>query len=162
MKNFATTHGMSKTRLYKIYKSIKQRCYNKNNPAYKYYGDKGVTLYEDWKNDYMSFHNWAMKNGFDESAEIGKCTIDRIDPNGNYEPNNCRWVTIKKQQNNKVNSAFITIGNQRMTVAEWADYLSTNKPTLYSKFYRLFEQLNIDTDNIYEVEFKLISKDNQK
>ena len=94
-------HGLSKSKIYHVYKTIKQRCYNKNNPKYNLYGDKGIKMCDEWKNDFIAFHDWAYANGYDENAELMKCTIDRIDNDGNYEPSNCRWVTMKVQRMNQ-------------------------------------------------------------
>ena len=89
------THGKSHTKLYYIWQDMRKRCDNKNHHAYKYYGERGITYCNDWKN-YENFYNWAINNGY----KIG-LTIDRIDNNGNYEPNNCRWVTMEIQNRNK-------------------------------------------------------------
>ena len=144
-----TTHGGSGTRLYSIFKGMSQRCYNKGNPAYVYYGNKGVEICKEWKNDFSVFREWSEKNGYTDET-----SIDRIDPNGNYEPDNCRWVSMQKQQNNKLNSAFITINGEKLTIAEWAEKNGTNKQTLYSKFYRLFKQLGLSNNEITEISIK--------
>jgi hypothetical protein len=96
-----STHGKSNTRLYQIWSAMKRRCFNKNTKDYKNYGGRGIKICESWKNDYTNFEKWALKNGYDESAPYGDCTIDRIDVDGNYEPTNCRWVDLKVQANNK-------------------------------------------------------------
>ena len=96
-----TTHGKRYTRLYHVWCGIKQRCYNVNSHKYKNYGGRSIIMCDEWKDDFMSFYNWAMQKGYDENALYGKCTIDRIDVNGNYEPSNCRWVDMKIQSNNK-------------------------------------------------------------
>ena len=77
-----------------------RRCETSTDKEYKYYGAKGVAVCEAW-HDYILFKKWALDNGYDENAKYGDCTIDRINPNGNYEPSNCRWVDMKTQNNNK-------------------------------------------------------------
>lgn len=95
-----TTHGSSKTRLYGIWKGINKRCYGKNEPAYANYGGRGIRVCEEWRNDYESFRDWALDSGYDEDAPYGTCTIDRIDVDGDYEPSNCRWVSLSVQARN--------------------------------------------------------------
>lgn len=102
-------HGLSNKcgRLYPLWKSIKYRCFCKNAKEYKNYGGRGITMCDEWKDDFVSFYNWAIENGYKEektSKGINILTIDRIDVNGNYEPNNCRFITNKEQANNKRNS----------------------------------------------------------
>ena len=92
-------HGKRNERIYGIYCGIKARCYNANNPAYIYYGAKGVTICKEWQENFMNFYDWAMTHGYKENL-----TIDRINPFGNYEPSNCRWITLSEQASNKRNS----------------------------------------------------------
>ena len=108
------THNQSKTRLYKIYMGIKKRCYNENAEMYSYYGGKGIKLCEEWQ-DFEPFMKWAQENGYSEEL-----SIDRIDSNGNYEPNNCRWVDAFTQANNKSNNTVLEFAGERKTIAEWA------------------------------------------
>lgn len=92
-----TTHGESKSRLYNIWNCMKQRCGNKNNHNFKEYGARGITVCEEWKNSFEVFYKWAMENGYKPDAKRGECTLDRIDNNGNYCPDNCRWTSMKNQ-----------------------------------------------------------------
>lgn len=83
-------------KLYHTWNGIKYRCYNPNSKDYKHYGGRGVRMCNEWLNDFMTFRSWALENGFSENL-----TIDRVDVNGNYEPSNCRWVTVAEQNRNK-------------------------------------------------------------
>lgn len=91
-----STHGLSKTRLFKIWAGMKTRCYNPNSSRYADWGGRGIEICEEWKNDFMVFHDWAISNGYREDL-----TIDRIDNDGNYCPENCRWITTAEQNQNK-------------------------------------------------------------
>lgn len=127
MENLLTTHGLAfdkdhhRTRLYSIYHGMKTRCYNKNVPHYYRYGGKGVKICDEWldpKTGFESFYNWAMSNGYRDDL-----TIDRIDNNGNYCPENCRWATYEEQANNLEKNVYITSGYCTFTMALWAKIL---------------------------------------
>lgn len=91
-----TTHGMNRTRLHRIWIGMKNRCCNPNNAGFEYWGARGIKVCDDWKNDFQSFYEWAISNGYADNL-----SIDRIDPNGNYEPSNCRWATAHEQRINQ-------------------------------------------------------------
>lgn len=122
------THGMTNTRLFNIWQSMKQRCYCKTNDKYKYYGERKIKVCDEWLNDFMNFYNWAINNKYNE-----KLTIDRIDVNGDYEPNNCRWVTMLEQANNKRNNKLITYNGITDTLANWSKKYNINSTTLSNR-----------------------------
>lgn len=121
-------HLKTDTRLFRIWNGIKGRCFNKNNNKFKNYGGRGISIYEEWKNDFKAFYDWSMANGYQEDL-----TIDRIDNNGNYEPNNCRWVSQKVQQNNKSNSCLIEYNGKSLTLSQWAELYGLNYSTVKSR-----------------------------
>lgn len=112
-KNGRYLHGKCRTRLYKIFSMMKDRCYNPKSSAYPYYGGKGITICREWIDDFMNFYNWAMANGYKENL-----TIERINVNGNYEPDNCEWIPQKEQMRNRTNSHFVQYNGETMTLTE--------------------------------------------
>jgi hypothetical protein len=82
---------------------MRQRCNDKNHTSYHNYGGRGISVCPEW-DDFEAFESWALVNGYDPDAEYGKCTLDRIDVNGNYEPGNCRWISMSEQNKNKQHS----------------------------------------------------------
>lgn len=104
-----------KDRLYDIWGGIKKRCENPNDKGYKSYGGRGIKICEEWKNNYVAFRDWALVNGYEENL-----SIDRIDTNKNYCPENCRWATAKQQANNRRNNIFIEYNGKRQSINEWS------------------------------------------
>lgn len=111
---------MSKTRLYNVWNTMLSRCYNKNVTKYKSYGERGVGVCDSWHN-FESFYQWAIATGYDEDAEYGICTLDRIDVNGDYSPENCRWATAKEQANNTRFNRFLEFDGEKNTISQWSD-----------------------------------------
>lgn len=94
-------HDESDNRLYAVWAGMKSRCGNKNHASYRFYGARGVKVCEEWSRSFLLFRDWAIRSGYDKTAKRGACTLDRIDPFGDYEPSNCRWISITEQQSNK-------------------------------------------------------------
>lgn len=113
-----TKHKHYGEKIYIIWIAMKGRCYNKKNISYKDYGERGIQVCDEWKNDFMAFYEWANKNGYIEGL-----SIDRVDFNGNYCPDNCRWVSKEFQQSNKRNNKYITYQGKTMTIPQWSRYL---------------------------------------
>lgn len=107
------------SRLIDIFRDMNRRCYDEKRTGYSNYGGRGITICDEWLNDYTSFENWAINNGYNDNL-----TIDRIDVNGNYEPSNCRWVDRKTQNNNKRNNRHITYNGETKTLMEWSEHLN--------------------------------------
>lgn len=94
-------NGLSYERLYQVYNGMIARCYNKNHPHYEDWGGRGITVCDEWRMNYQAFRKWAYENGYDDKKDRKLQSLDRRDNDGNYEPANCRWVSMKEQNNNK-------------------------------------------------------------
>ena len=109
-------HGGYGTRLYRIWSHMKARCLDPNNVAFNYYGGRGISVCDSWKNSFTEFSNWAKSNGY--SSDL---TIDRIDVNGNYEPSNCRWASRKEQNRNTRKNIMLTFRGETMCMEDLAN-----------------------------------------
>lgn len=125
------THGKRKTRLYRIWANIKTRCTNQNDPHFDRYGGRGISICDEWTDDFQAFYVWAISHGYTDEL-----TIDRIDNNGNYEPNNCRWVTVSEQNRNKRNVRLISYNGITKTIPEWTKELNLGKETIRERLRR--------------------------
>ena len=125
-------HGETGTPLYNMWHHMKQRCYNIKNHNYKDYGGRGIAVCDEWRNSYLVFKAWAVNNGYKEGL-----TIDRIDNNKGYSPNNCRWATRKQQARNRRSTRLTTYKGVTKPLAEWCEILSLNYWTVVSRLDRL-------------------------
>ena len=133
-------------RLYTVYKGILSRCYDEKHREYHNYGGRGVTVCDEWLGDYGfdKFSEWAYSSGYKTDAKYHQCTIDRIDVNKNYCPENCRWITNKEQQNNRRNCRFIEHNGEVKTIAQWAEYFNIPYGKAYwhlGKYNRTVQEL---------------------
>lgn len=124
-------HGLSGERLYKVYRNMINRCENPKNKNYKNYGGRGISICKEWRSDFVLFYNWSIENGYDKNAEQGECTIDRIDNDGNYCPENCRWVNMEVQNNNRRPTSRriqFTINGITKDVIDWCEEYNVSVP----------------------------------
>lgn len=114
-----TTHGLTNSRLYHVWCGMKRRCNNPKEKHYSLYGGRGIKVCEEWMS-FENFYQWSMTHGYQDDVDRGVCTLDRIDVNGDYEPDNCRWATQQEQMNNVRYNRRITYNGETHTIAEWA------------------------------------------
>ena len=110
-----TVHGLSNTRIHRIWDNMKTRCLNKNSPAFRFYGGRGITICEEWLNDRSKFFEWALSNGYSDNL-----TIERIDNDKGYYPDNCAWVTKEMQYKNKRQNIMITYDGKTLCAEDWS------------------------------------------
>lgn len=125
-------HGYTKTRAYGVWNKIKERCCNSKNPSYPRYGGRGITICDEWKDNPQAFIEWAYANGYREDAEYGETTVDRIDNNKGYSPDNCRIADAQTQANNRRTNKHITYNGETHTVAEWSRILNVSLSAITS------------------------------
>jgi hypothetical protein len=115
-----TKHGKAHTRLFRVWSSMLTRCENPKATNYHDYGMRGITVCDEWRNDFEAFYQWAIKHGYDASAKRGEYTIDRIDYDKGYSPDNCRFANYLQQADNRRSTRHITFGGKTMNLSEWA------------------------------------------
>lgn len=115
---------------YNSYRCMMSRCYRKKDPSYKYYGGRGIKVCDEWHN-ILAFEAWVKRHPFFDGA-----TIDRIDSDGDYAPNNCRWATMFEQDKNRRNSVLIEWNGETHNITEWANITGINRSTLKNRYWR--------------------------
>lgn len=126
-----TIHGKSHSRLFSIWSNMISRCENENIKVYQYYGKRGISVCKEWRNDFREFYKWANAHGYKDDL-----TLDRIDNDKGYAPDNCRWVTMKSQANNTRRNRLITYNGETKTLKQWADIMGCNESMLRSRLNR--------------------------
>lgn len=121
---------MINNKLHDVWAHMKYRCDNPNCHAYTRYGGRGITYCNEWR-EYSAFHDWAVSNGYADGL-----SLDRIDPNGNYEPSNCRWVTMKEQQRNKERTIYAEVNGVVRSLSEWAELSGVLYRTIRYRYER--------------------------
>lgn len=127
-------HSSSFSPIYRIHSHMISRCYNSNVERYKNYGGRGITVCDEWQgeNGFLNFYKWAVENGYSDGL-----SIERIDVNGNYEPSNCKWITMREQKYNTTRSILITLGSETHCLAEWCELKNLNYPKVYQRIHKL-------------------------
>lgn len=123
------THGMTRTRIYRIYRHMLERCFSKSSAGYKDYGARGITVCKGWKENFENFRDWSLANGYSDNL-----SIDRIDNDKGYSPENCRWATNLIQCNNRRSNVFVEYNGKRMTLASWARNLNLKYQSLVGRW----------------------------
>lgn len=125
-----TTHGGKHTRLYRIWGAMKTRCNNPNASHYHRYGGRGITVCAEWSDDFAAFRDWAMANGYQDDL-----TIDRIDNDKGYSPDNCRWTSQAEQGSNKQRSNHLTVNGETHTITEWSRRTGIPQSTIWKRIF---------------------------
>jgi len=141
-------HGLTHTRLHSIWAGMKQRCYNEKCKPYKDYGGRGIKVCDEWLNNFIAFYHWALISGYKENL-----TIDRIDPNGDYSPYNCQWITIQEQQavgKKRENPLykFIEHNGLRLSMKEWSLRLGTNGGLVCARIKKGWDPIKAITEPV--------------
>lgn len=127
----AIKHGMSKTRIHSIWRKMRDRCNNPHASNYLNYGGRGISVCKEWDDNFMSFYKWALANEYNDHL-----SIERIDVNGNYEPTNCKWITLSEQGRNKRSTKYAVINGVKKPLIEWAELHDLSYKTISTRWSR--------------------------
>lgn len=130
-KGINKTHGMSKTRIYHEWLSMRRRCSSPNIKCASSYFEKGITVCDEWKDDFCAFHEWALENGYNDNL-----TIDRIDNSIGYSPSNCRWISFEAQQSNKTNNVYIDYNGEKWCLRTLCNHIGFPYKTAHRRYMR--------------------------
>ena len=132
-------------RMYNIWSKMRRRCFCKSDTCYNKYGAKGITVCNEWNESFEPFYNWSIQNGYTDEL-----TLDRIDPYGNYEPTNCRWVSMIQQQRNRGNNIRIEHNGEIHTISEWCELMNFSYACAKSRYFRLLKTQDVVTfDDVF-------------
>lgn len=152
-----TRDGLTKTRQYSIWNLMKYRCYDEKSNSYHNYGDRGIQMCDEWIvgdfEGFKNFYNWSLESGYSDEL-----TIDRIDVNGNYEPDNCRWADWKTQCRNRRDNVYVTLNGETKTIEDWAEELNIPASTLSNRNLRRKEDIFDISNKIDTTKYTYISK----
>lgn len=145
------THGMARTRIYKIWQGMKQRCNNSKEDNYRNYGGRGIKVCKEWERDFVAFRDWALNNGYSDEL-----SIDRIDNNKGYSPENCRWANVYVQGNNRRTNHYLEWNGERKTITEWSkdNPLNLKEETIRSRMNNGWS-----TDAIFTTPLRLVDEE---
>jgi hypothetical protein len=117
------------TRLYKAWQAMRYRCSGRKIKCLRTYTERGISICDEWRQSFEPFRVWALANGYADGL-----TLDRIDTFGNYEPSNCRWVTMQVQAENRSNNCMVEVDGKTQTIAAWAKETGMHLTTLYRRY----------------------------
>ena len=138
-------HSKKDQRLYNVWCDMKARCNNPNIKEYQFYGGRGIRVCDEWVKDFSAFASWSKKSGYKPDAPRGECTIDRIDTNGNYSPDNCRWITQQEQGRNTRACRYISYGGETLTLSEWSRRLGMRDGAVSRRLRRGWTEIDAVT-----------------
>lgn len=137
-------HKLSKTKLYHVWGTMRLRCYSPEDKKYYCYGARGITVCDEWRNNFLAFRDWALCHGYQEGL-----TIDRIDNNQGYSPDNCRWTNRKVQQRNRRNNVYITYQGKTQTLVEWCEELDLKYKTINGRIQSGWDKVRAITEPVH-------------